>query len=233
MARSSAILAFPALLLVLGTASSLSAQSGRANYIAPDIASGYYLSYPINSVASGVVVVAVDLDSAGRVKKTEVLRDIPSLTAPLLLAIEKWTFKPAVLRGKAVDSTIVVNILYNANDYRLGSAKAPVLGKELKMLTPDAAGFMPPKIVAAAWAEYPLNSVAQGSVILDARIGTRGHVSQVTPVWKNQSLTTTSMNAAKAWTFHPARLDGEAIAANTVVGYVFRLPNTASPLAHP
>jgi len=233
MWRSSAILAFPALLLVLATASSLFAQSGRANYIPPDIASGNYLSYPINSVASGVVVVAVDLDSAGRIKKTEVLRDIPSLTAPLLLAIEKWTFKPAVLRGKAVDSTIVVNILYNPSDYRLGGAKAPVLGKELRVLAPDAAGFVPPKIVAAAWAEYPLNSVAQGSVILDARIGPRGHVSQITPVWKNQSLTATSVNAAKAWSFHPATVDGEAIAANTVVGYVFRLPNIANPVAQP
>ncbi len=233
MGYSSARLAFPGLLLVFCIVPFISAQNAEPKYTPPDIAAGNYLSYPINSVASGVVAVAVDLDSMGGIKKTEVLRDIPSLTAPLLLAIEKWTFKPAVLQGKAVDSTIVVNILYNPSDYRLGSAKAPILGKELKVLTPGAAGFVPPKIIAAAWAEYPLNSVAQGSVILNARISPRGRVTQITPVWENQSLTTTSVDAAKAWSFQPATLDGEAVAANTVVGYVFRLPNTASPLARP
>jgi hypothetical protein len=233
MGRCAALFAFLGFLLVFASISSIAAQKAEPKYTPPDIAAGNYLSYPIKSVASGVVVVAVNLDSTGRIKKTDVLRDIPSLTAPLLLAIDKWTFKPAVLRGKAVNSTIVVNILYNPSDYRLGSATAPVLGKELRVLTPDAVGFVPPKIIAAAWAEYPLNSVAQGAVILDARISPQGLVSQVTPVWRNQSLTTTSVNAAKDWTFHPATLDGEAIAANTVIGYVFRLPNVASPLAKP
>jgi hypothetical protein len=233
MGRSLPRLAFLGILLVFCAVSFVSAKKTELNYTPPEIASGNYLSYPIKSVASGVVVVAVDLDSAGRIKKTEVLRDIPSLTAPLLLAIDKWTFKPAVLRRKTVSSTIVVNILYNPSDYRLGTATAPVLGKELRVLAPDVAGFVPPKIIAGAWAEYPLNSVAQGSVILDARISPQGHVNQVTPVWRNQSLTTTSVDAAKHWTFHPATLDGEAVAANTVVGYVFRLPNIANPLAHP
>lgn len=222
----------PALLLVF-CAGSISAQKAEPTYTPPDIAAGNYLSYPIKSVASGVVVVAVNLDSAGRIEKTEVLRDIPSLSAPLLLAIDKWTFKPAALGGKAVNSTIVVNILYNPSDYRLGGAMAPALGKELRVLTPNAAGFVPPKIISAAWAEYPLNSVAQGSVILDARVSPQGHVSQITPVWRNQSLTTASVEAAKDWTFHPATRNGEALAANAVVGYVFRPPNTASPLAHP
>lgn len=226
-------LAFPGLLLVFCAASFASAKKTEPNYTPPEIVSGNYLSYPIESVASGVVVVAVDLDSAGRIKKTQVLRDIPSLTAPLLLAINKWTFKPAVLRQKPVSSTIVVNILYNPSDYRLGTATAPALGKELKVLAPDAAEFVPPKIIAAAWAEYPLNSVAQGSVILDARISSDGHVSRLTPVWRNQSLTTTSVDAAKHWIFRPATMDGEAVAANAVVGYVFRLPNVANPVAHP
>ena len=233
MGRSSGLLAFAALVVILATALSLSAQNKQANFIPPDLDTARDINYPVDSVASGVVVVAVRLDSAGTIKRTEVLRDIPSLTAPVLLAINTWTFKPTTLDGKGVDSTVVVSIVFNPSDYRLGGAATPILGKELRVLPPDAVGFLPPKIIAAAWAGYPLNSVAQGAVILDARVSATGQVTHVTPIWKIQSLTGPSIRAAKNWTFNPATFKGAPVAANSVVGYVFRLPNIAHPVASP
>lgn len=233
MGRSLALLAFLSLPLLFGALSPTAAKKTDPKYTPPDIAAGNYITYPINSEASGVVVIAVHLDGAGQIKKTEVLRDIPSLTAPVLTAVNNWTFKPATLRGKAVDSTIIVNIAYNPSDYRLGGTNNPALGKELTVLPPDAEGFLPPRVLTASWAAYPLDSVAQGSVMLDARVTPEGRVTRVIPVWEAQALTAASIDAAKSWTFEPASLNGEHIVANTVIGYVFRLPNVASPFAKP
>jgi hypothetical protein len=233
MGRFSALLASAAVALILGTTPLLSAQNSQPKFTPPDLDTAGDIDYPVKSVASGVVVVAVYLDGAGMIKRTEVLRDIPSLTAPVLLAIKTWTFKPAMLDGKGVDSTAVVSIVFNPSDYRLGGASAPILGKELRVLVPDSVGFLPPKIIAASWAGYPLNSVAKGAVILDAHVGPTGRVTHVTTVWEIEPLTGPSIRAAKNWTFKPATFKGASVSANAVVGYVFRLPNISNPVANP
>ncbi len=143
----------------------------------------------------------------------------------VLLAIKKdWTFKPATLDGKPADSTIIVNIVFNPFEYQLGGAATPALGKELKVLAPDANGFMPPMTISAAWAQYPPNSTAQGAVILDAHVSRTGHVTRAVDVYRIPSVTTPSINAAQNWQFKPATFHGSRIAANAVIGYVFRLP---------
>lgn len=217
-----------AVALVIATSPALLAQN--KHFAPPTLLTAADITYPINSGAAGVVVVAANLDSAGTVKGTDVLHDIPSLTAPVLLSVQNWTFKPALLDGKAVDSTIVVSVVFNPSDYRLTGAATPPLGKELKTLSPDANGFLPPKTNATSWAEYPLDSVAQGGVILNARIRRTGRVMHLRPVW-GPFLTETSMDAAKRWTFEPATFNGTPIAADVVVGYVFRPPNIAAPVA--
>jgi Gram-negative bacterial TonB protein C-terminal len=222
-----------AFVIALGIAPVLFAQNKRPEFTPPELLTAADVTYPITSGAAGVVVVAVSLDAAGMIKGTDVLRDIPSLTAPVLLSIQNWTFKAAMLDGKGIDSTIVVSIAFNPADYRLGGASAPVLGKELKILSADANGFLPPKTIAASWAVYPVNSVAQGGVILGAHVNRAGRVTHVAPVWETPSLTRTSVDAAKSWTFEPATFKDRPIGANAVVGYVFRPPNIAAPVSRP
>jgi outer membrane biosynthesis protein TonB len=239
MERPSALRALPSLLVVtlvitllVATSPAAVARNKRPKFTPPELLTAASINYPINSSASGVVAVAIYLDDAGKVTATDTLRDIPSLTAPVLLSIQKWTFKPATLDGKEVDSTIVASIAFNPADYRLAGTDTPVLGKELKVLSRDADGFLPPHLATASWALYPLNSVERGSVILDARVGRDGGVRHVTPVW-SPYLKTTSVEAAKKWTFEPATFDGMPTDADVIIGYVFRLPNIASPVARP
>jgi hypothetical protein len=231
MARRSVLLAFS--VLVISTAPFLYARAKHSGFIPPDIATASDLNYPMNSGVSGVVAVAVSLDGAGLIKGTEVLRDIPSLTAPVLLAIDTWTFKPAMLDGTRVNSTIIVTIVFNPGDYRLGGATTPVVGTELRALSPDAIGFLPPQVISAPWAEYPLNGVAQGAVILDCHVSPAGRVTQLAAVSSVPSLTAPSLRAARNWTFKSATLTGTPTAANAVVGYVFRPSNIATPIAEP
>ena len=228
------VASFVAFFVVFAASSGLCAQSKQPAFVAAAITTASDINYPITSIASGIVVVAVHLDGSGKIKDTEVLRDVPSLTAPVLLAIKRdWTFKPATLDGKPVSSTIVVNIVFNPFEYRLGGPATPVLGKELKVLALDENGFLPPLTTAGAWAEYPPNSTAQGSVILDVRVSRTGRVTRAIDVYRIPSVTTPSIDAAQKWTFKPATLNGSRIAANAVIGYVFRLPNISSPVAQP
>jgi hypothetical protein len=103
----------------------------------------------------------------------------------------------------------------------------------LHVLSPDRAGFLPPRISGASWAAYPLNSVAQGSVILDARVNAAGRVTRIVPIWKAQALTGAAIDAAKKCAFQPAALDGAPVAADTVIGYVFRAPVIGNRVANP
>lgn len=215
------------------TSQPLLAQREKSQYSSPELLTAADINYPINSAGSGVVEVAIYLDSGGSIKGTDTLRDIPSLTSSVLLSIPKWTFKPAMLGAQPVDSTIVASIAFNPGNYLLGGAGTPALGKPLDVLSPDASGFQPPAVLTASWASYPINSVAQGAVVLDARIGRDGHVTAVAAVWNNPSLTKISIAAAKRWTFTPASFGGRAVAARAVIGYVFRPPNIASPVAQP
>jgi Gram-negative bacterial TonB protein C-terminal len=234
MRRHSHFRALPALIaLAIGSVAATSAvlrAQNKHEFTAPELLTASDIVYPINSGAAGVVIVAVQLDPAGAIQATDVLRDIPSLTAPVLLAIPKWTFKPARLEGKGIGSTIVVSVVFNPSDYRLTGAANPALGKELKTLSPDAHGFLPPKTTASSWAEYPINSVAQGAVVLNVRLSREGRVRNVTPVW-GPFLVKTSTEAARGWTFEPATLDRMPVDAHVVIGYVYRPPNIAVPVA--
>jgi TonB family protein len=64
--------------------------------------------YPVNSVTTGTVVIRVIVDSEGRVENTEAIRDIASLTAPCIRALEEWKFEPAQFRGKPIRSSIAL-----------------------------------------------------------------------------------------------------------------------------
>jgi len=228
--RAFRILSVLAVLAVVVAGPALSAQEKHPKFTAPELATASDIVYPINSGAAGVVVVAVNLDATGAIKATETLRDIPSLTSPVLLAVPKWTFKPATFDGKGIDSTIVVSIAFNPSNYRLTGTDTPALGKELDVLSPDANGFLPPKTTGASWAEYPINSVSEGAVVLDVHVNHEGRVGRVTPVW-SPFLRKTSTEAAEKWTFDPATLDGRPVGADVVIGYVYRPPNIAVPVA--
>lgn len=223
------LLAIAFLSLATGVAVSAQDQGGHKGFAPPELLTASGIVYPINSGAAGVVVVAVHLDGAGMVKSTETVRDIPSIASPVLLAIPKWTFRPATLNGKGVDSTFMVSVVFNPSDYRLTGSDTPAQGKQMEVVTPDASGFLPPKTVSSTWAVYPINSVAQGAVVLNAHVSREGHVARVTIVW-GPSLAKTSAEAAKEWAFEPAKLDGAAVGANVAIAYVYRPPNIAVPV---
>ena len=63
--------------------------------------------YPIQSIAEGCVILQMQIDASGRVQKTDVIHDVPSLTPAARQAVSQWRFLPARQNGRAVPGTAV------------------------------------------------------------------------------------------------------------------------------
>jgi len=85
-----------------------------AGYLPPEIAVASFAVYQPNSVGVGTVVLDVTIDKYGTVKKTDVIRDVPSLTPEAVAAVKRWTINPATFNGKAIVSKLVVAFVFRS-----------------------------------------------------------------------------------------------------------------------
>jgi len=60
----------------------------------------------------GTVVVAVTVNEKGKVKRVKVLRDAPPFTAHAIQAAANWRFVPATLKGKPLQSTVILAFVF-------------------------------------------------------------------------------------------------------------------------
>ena len=191
------------------------------------------IHYPIDTLASGVVSLLVSLDSSGHIEDIATLQDIPTLTAVSLTAVQNWTFSPASYDGKAIPSGILVNVVFNPSNFRVTNGPAihamtESARRSLAQLQ-QATQFSPPMIVNASFAEYPINSVAFGSVTTDVSLSAAGEETKVMIVRGLPSLDTNAVAAAKKWNFKPAIFQGAAVPSKVILVFVFRALNITSP----
>ncbi len=85
-----------------------------AGYLPPEVSVGSFALYQPNSVGVGTVVLDVTIDKYGAVKKTDVIRDVPSLTPEAIAAVKRWTINPAKFNGKAIISKLVVAFVFRS-----------------------------------------------------------------------------------------------------------------------
>jgi hypothetical protein len=213
--------------LLIG-ALSVKAQANANTSEPPEIASGSDINYPINSVASGLVQLSVSLDASGQVKNVQTIREVPSLTAPALLAVNGWTFSAARLGGSPVESDMPVFIVFVPGILNQKSVVLEPAAKPQGTASSTSADFVAPKVSSAAYAVYPITSTATGAVVMNVRISRTGRVVRASAVYPVASLADSAISAAKAWRFTPARFRGMPIAWNAVIAYVFRSPTIST-----
>jgi hypothetical protein len=85
-----------------------------SGYLPPEIAVASFAVYQPNSVGVGTVVLDETIDKYGAVKKTDVIRDVPSLTPEAIAAVKRWTINPATFNGKAIVSKLVVAFVFRS-----------------------------------------------------------------------------------------------------------------------
>ena len=78
----------------------------------PQITSGQFAIYPVNSIASGTVVLDVTIDKSGGVRKVHVIRGVPSLTPQSIKAVKSCEFQAATYKNQPVASHMVVAFVF-------------------------------------------------------------------------------------------------------------------------
>lgn len=232
------VLSLPA--AVLFAVAAFSTPQTTPKFVPPDLASlgevhahAGEIHYPIDTLASGVVSLLVSLDSSGHIEDIATLQDIPTLTAVSLTAVQNWTFSPASYDGKQVPSGILVDVVFNPSNFRVTDGPAihamTESARQSLAQLQQATQFSPLMIVNASFAEYPVNSVAFGSVTTDVHLSAAGEETKVTIVRGLPSLNSNAMAAAKKWNFKPATFQGAAVPSKAILVFVFRALNISSP----
>jgi len=82
----------------------------------------------------------------------------------------------------------------------------------------------PPRVAVMVDPEYPVDSAAEGTVILQMTTDTNGTVVNTEVIREVPSLTQAAEDAVSAWKFKPAKQDGKATAGGAVAVITFRRP---------
>jgi TonB family protein len=180
-------------------------------------------------LAAGIVSFAVRLDGHGNIQSVDATRDFPPLTRPAQAALQHWNFAPATLHGEPVPSSISVGVIFNVFDPSGLKWKGLTLTPPAA-LAPDALHFKPAEITSASFADYPSNSVSQGTVVLDVTVGSSGKLERIRVILGEPPLTSAAMRTVKDWTFTPATFQGRAISSHLAVAFVMQINN---PIASP
>ena len=212
--------------VLLASAAASPAQTKQHDFVPPSVISASDISYPIHTLAAGLVTLSIHLDNAAHVKDVQVLRAIPSLTEPALAAVSNWAFSAATVDGASEPSTLTVNIVFNPGYLHPQSIPlAPMKSEE-----PDETiRFAPAQVLSAEYAAYPVESTFTGAVVLEITVGKSGVAGNVSTVFAVPSLSQTAIAAAKKWVFRPGTLDEEPVDSRTIVAFVFRSPTITPP----
>lgn len=191
-------------------------------YLPPEVVSASDIQYPVNTLAVGAVSLLLSLDSNAQIQNIQVLRDSPSLTSAAQSAVQNWTFKPAVLKGHPVPSNISVTIVFNIFNPAGGAASQSLALAPPQSISPDASQFNPPQITLATFANYPATSASQGTVVLDVTVGKAGQPKQIRAIRDVPTLTQQAISAVRTWSFNPATIQGQPVAAPMIIAFVFQ-----------
>jgi TonB family protein len=177
--------------------------------------------------------VALDLcvSSKGSIERVDVLRDPVSMGKIAASSVRTWKFRPASQEGAAVDSQVPIVFVYRPPNFgSLGppNGMTPINVKSViaeQNCESKAAGFVPAKILAAAYPDYPVNSVAWGSVVIQVAVDAGGNMRRTEVLRAMPSFTQFALAALKKWRFQPGTLDGQPVASKVIIAFVFQTPS--------
>jgi TonB family protein len=197
-------------------------------FTSADVISATDVPYPAQSIAVGTVVLEVIVSETGKVEDVRPIREIESLTEVASDSVKGWEFNPASLGGKSVRSRTAIAITFNPA--AIPAANVPLPPLSLKAQSQhDTLQPQPVDVVAAAFPQYPVNSIASGTVVLRVNVDEMGRVEKTIAVRRIASLTSPAVHAVKEWKFKPAEFDGKPLASSIALAFVFRAPLPRNP----
>jgi TonB family protein len=191
-----------------------------------EIISAGDIQSPVDSVASGIVVVDVSLDSKGDVTGTKVLRDVPSLTSLAVSSIQSWKYRPALVDGIPQPSMLRVAFAFRPRAILVAEPLFEPLQPE-DVPSDLGSAFALPGITAAAFPAYPIAAANVGAVVVQMKVGADGNARDVKLIRSYNPFNQFSIEAARKWRFRAASHHGRPVAAVIVIAFVYSQPTVA------
>jgi TonB family protein len=182
------------------------------------------VQFPVRSVASGIVVVDVSVDSKGDVTGTEVQRDIASLTPVAMSSAQAWKYSPASVDGVPQASLMRVAFVFRPHAIMAAPPSFTPLQQQGDMAPDAKSGYIPPGIVAVTYPAYPIDAASVGAVVVQVKVNTDGKVEDVKAIRSFRPFTQFALNAAQKWQFRAATLQGEPVMSYIAIAFVYSPP---------
>jgi TonB family protein len=126
-----------------------------------------------------------------------------------------------------VESKVLV-----AGIFRAPSINTPTLGEP-----PADTGIIPseetPLPVITATPPYPPLARDAGVVLIEVRVDPGGRVADARTIRSSPPFDEPALDAARQWTFRPARVRGSSVTALAYIVFGFRPPITITPVSPP
>ena len=158
------------------------------------------------------------VDADGKLADVRVVNGDEPFLDVVLEAIHTWSFTPARVDGRAVEARI--GIAFQFPQSFLPGITPRALYKEA-LVDAGERGALP---VATIEPDYPINSIAEGSVALYATVDAQGQVIATSVVRDVASLTVPTEAAVHQWKFAPGKQAGAKTDSAVVVVVTFRRP---------
>lgn len=185
---------------------------------------------PYQVVVDGLFVLDVSLDDDGTVQGIDPLRNPGSMVGAAKTSVRSWRFQPASKDGKSVRSRMTVSFVYRPPNYGYAGAAPPKSFSPVLPLnqsdSPERGNYVPVGILSFAYPEYPANSVAWGSVVVQVTVNRFGDVKDVDLLHGMDGFNGLVSDALKNWHFQAATFNGKPITSKTVIAFVFQSPSS-------
>jgi len=214
------------LCLILFSAIVLSPGMADQTFVPPAVTSAgdAYIPYQNQIVTDGLFVLDVGISEAGKIQQIEALRNPGSMVEAAKVSLRGWKFHPAYEDGKPAASRLTVAFLQPPTIY-IGIRAVPPKDF-VPVIPPDQPGseFVPVGILSFDYSDYPVNSVAWGSVVLQVTVGSVGDVKDVSVLHPMAGFNDFALHALKRWRFRAATFQGNPVTSKAAVAFIFQTP---------
>lgn len=183
-----------------------------------------YTADGLRAGIQGIVELEVEVGPLGQVvsaKVTKSLDTVFGLDAAALEAVRRWHFVPRTVNGKAVPSTVAVQMEFRTHRRDDAPLRVEPAQPSTASQAPVVMRRVDPKYTPEA-----MRARIQGTVRIEAVVDTRGRVTNARIIESLDSalgLDANALSAAMQWQYEPARSEGQPVPATVVIEMEFRL----------
>ena len=202
---------FLSLLLAFGQA---------GNFGVPRLEQSASLAPPLNTIASSWVILDAEISAQGHARPVNTLHGANPFHGIALSNLSQWIFSPAIDPLPTVSRATIIFLfrppdLFSATPLEVSpSVKRQADQPALPLLLSDPG--------------YPVNSVGEGTVVLELQIAPTGAIQAVRVVRDAPGLAAHTEKTVRSWKFEPALRNGSAITGMVIVAASFLRPNLYS-----